>query len=1346
MKELLINHQALPGLAKASSMRHRILSGVLLKLTLTLLALFSLPSIAWGETVTKTYDFGGGERAYDASSVGWEYDATAQTVWQYAEGTYFPAGARSLTSLSSFPSTLAKVTIVADSQYGTSVTINGVKKELSSNINFRLVENHYEGNENPQTIEFENITHTSSNLAPLKIEFDDLNLFYIKSITVEYESVSYGITVGGTRVMNDNAADIFGDGTASYDKTTETLTLKNATLSKKIRTSNESLTIDLQGKNSISDNDTCAIASTTASKTIPLTFKSSTSPDGELTLNNVIYGFDNEIDYQDNLEMREEGGNTVIAPKKLEKPFIFSDGETGKAFGFEYDLENTEVIYSIDYANESLTDVKDAAYNGESVPISGACTVTAYTKKGNLKSEVATAKYFGFTDNIEVPYQVSANAPNIAPTLPDGATVTYSYNGINDLPIATIDESTGVITINSIGNESFKASFTIGEEPDDYSILNDYNESGQGLSLDLGSFTLTVTPKDVSDKTITIASIEDQSFTGSNITPTLTVMDGEKTIIENTDYTVSYMNNTDAGTATATITGKGNYTGTQDKAFTITPKDLSKETIVITLNPDELLTYTGSEIKPTVSSVAIQKGASEAEPSGSTIVIDSKYYEVTGYNNNINAASAEDENNPPTLQITFKGNYSGTANTTFTINKASISPEISITGWTYGDEPNTPTVTEKSNPGKGEILAFSYAEEQEGIEPSDLVYSTDVPTQAGHYLVIASVAETANYLSGEAKGDFTIAPKSVENVVITLSEEPLVYHGRSQCPTVLSVTDGETTLNSESDFILSCEGYVDAGDHQALILGEGNYTGEKPFTFTITPKSITDVTVQLVPDVTYTYNTEEHTPQVTVIDGKNELTLDTDFTLSCSNNINAGSATCIVVGKGNYTGEKNAPSFTIEKADFSGITIAKIPDQAYTGLPISPAITVTFMDKPVAETEYKPSYDNNVELGTEAKVTLISNGNNFTFDPEHPVIARFSIVQANTTITTENTSTTYNTQPQAYTGAKADDGTIGITYYSSEEDRNEGINGTEVAPTNAGTYYIRATQTDNHYVSEPADATYTINPATITKALLDKQVLIYNGEEQTTEVVEVDAGSILVDPTYYTVSGNSGTEAGVYTVTVTAVVAEGLTNNFTGSTTTTFEIKNRSITESLIGFAEGQTTATYYNQNEDFDLPEGIVAYIITGVNGTNVTTQRLSYIPKDTPVLVEKTASSETVAEVADGNMLEGTTGETQVGALSGNVYLLYKNEFVKATSGVIPAGRGFLLLSNAIAPAGTRGLGIEHGEGYGEDTTGIQQATAEEATSGSEAWYTIDGLRVDGKPAKTGLYIKNGKKIVVK
>ena len=45
--------------------------------------------------------------------------------------------------------------------------------------------------------------------------------------------------------------------------------------------------------------------------------------------------------------------------------------------------------------------------------------------------------------------------------------------------------------------------------------------------------------------------------------------DGTKTLTKDTHFTVSYKNNTAVGTATAIVTGKGNYTGTINKSFTI---------------------------------------------------------------------------------------------------------------------------------------------------------------------------------------------------------------------------------------------------------------------------------------------------------------------------------------------------------------------------------------------------------------------------------------------------------------------------------------------------------------------------------------------------------------------------------------------------------------------------------------------------------------------------------------------------------------------------------------------------------------------------------------------------------
>ena len=58
-----------------------------------------------------------------------------------------------------------------------------------------------------------------------------------------------------------------------------------------------------------------------------------------------------------------------------------------------------------------------------------------------------------------------------------------------------------------------------------------------------------------------VASIPTQTYTGSAIEPVVTVKDGETTLTPGTDYEVAYSNNVNAGTATVTITGKGNYSG-----------------------------------------------------------------------------------------------------------------------------------------------------------------------------------------------------------------------------------------------------------------------------------------------------------------------------------------------------------------------------------------------------------------------------------------------------------------------------------------------------------------------------------------------------------------------------------------------------------------------------------------------------------------------------------------------------------------------------------------------------------------------------------------------------------------
>ncbi len=82
------------------------------------------------------------------------------------------------------------------------------------------------------------------------------------------------------------------------------------------------------------------------------------------------------------------------------------------------------------------------------------------------------------------------------------------------------------------------------------------------------SAAFTIEPKPLTDDMITFDS-GPHSYTGSEIKPAVTVKDGRKTLVTGTDYTVSYENNVNPGTATVKITGTNNYTGTFSKNFTI---------------------------------------------------------------------------------------------------------------------------------------------------------------------------------------------------------------------------------------------------------------------------------------------------------------------------------------------------------------------------------------------------------------------------------------------------------------------------------------------------------------------------------------------------------------------------------------------------------------------------------------------------------------------------------------------------------------------------------------------------------------------------------------------------------
>ena len=185
------------------------------------------------------------------------------------------------------------------------------------------------------------------------------------------------------------------------------------------------------------------------------------------------------------------------------------------------------------------------------------------------------------------------------------------------------------------------------------------------------------------------------------------------------------------------------------------------------------------------------------------------------------------------------------------------------------------------------------------------------------------------------------------------------------------------------------------------------------------------------------------------------------------------------------------------------------------------------------------------------------------------------------------------------------------------------------------------------------------------------------------------------------------------------------------------------VPESSFEFHNGWTT--YYNADADIFLPANVAAYIVTGVGANTAIVSQIKYVPKGIPVLLnqqnESVASTDNIN--TSNNMLKHATDAiNDVSTLNGTVFGLYNGSFMRVT-GSISAGKNYLYIPNATAPNGAPRLNIVF-ENDG-NMTGISDAKRGNDSRQSVEWYTLEGQKLQQEPAVKGLYIKNGKKVVV-
>lgn len=184
-------------------------------------------------------------------------------------------------------------------------------------------------------------------------------------------------------------------------------------------------------------------------------------------------------------------------------------------------------------------------------------------------------------------------------------------------------------------------------------------------------------------------------------------------------------------------------------------------------------------------------------------------------------------------------------------------------------------------------------------------------TEPGSYPV--TVTGTGNY-TGTVTKSFEIAKADISSATISDIDSPVGYTGTAYEPEV-TVTFNGTELALDTDYTVAYTNNVNAGEATVTITGTGtHFKGSVEKHFTITAADLSGCTFAPIADVTY--NTKAHTPEVTVAISGRTLEADKDYTVSYASNVNAGTATVTVTGKGNFTGSANT-TFTIAKADLN---------------------------------------------------------------------------------------------------------------------------------------------------------------------------------------------------------------------------------------------------------------------------------------------------------------------------------------------------------------------------------------------------------------------------------------------
>ena len=447
-----------------------------------------------------------------------------------------------------------------------------------------------------------------------------------------------------------------------------------------------------------------------------------------------------------------------------------------------------------------------------------------------------------------------------------------------------------------------------------------------------------------------------------------------------------------------------------------------------------------------------------------------------------------------TITVTDMSDKIYTATVTFIVEKADITPTVSVSDVEYGTSVN-PTIN--GNTGSGTV-EYHYIDSEEND-------TTTKPTNAGSYKVYAIIGETTNYKGATtSQEDFTINPKSITIAVDTIADQ--TYTGLEIKPTVV-VKDGSTILTEGTDYEVVYSDNINAGTAKATIskVTNGNYTfSDKEVNFTIKKVQLEKVTLRTNEIV---YNGSGSFP---AMDNYNSSLQELSGTTVAAD-VGDYTTTVSLKDKNNYewvdgTIDNLTLNWKIIQATIADASVT-LPQATYrvTGSEITPEPTVVVNGRTLTkDTDYTVSYTDNTNIGT-ATVTVTGKNNykgtgKATFEIADKEVLTISGLNNNEEFTYDGTSKT-PTGTLTVTDDKVTVSELEVLYEGTDNSYNS-----TTAPVNAGSYKVTYKIADsNPDYSGSVSYNFTIKKVQLEKVTLVKDTFEYTGSDITPTLNNVNS-------------------------------------------------------------------------------------------------------------------------------------------------------------------------------------------------------------------------------------------------